>query len=420
MMASYMSSINKTNQVVLFEKNEKLGKKLFITGKGRCNVTNACDISTFKKNIITNEKFMYSSLTDFDNKTFIKFLEENNCPIKIERGLRVFPKSDKSYAITDCFKKLLKQNGVNIFLNEEVIDVNIKTNDCINSFEIITLKNNKKNIYLFDKLIIATGGLSYKTTGSTGSGYVFAKKFGINTIKTIPSLVPMVIKEKFVKLDGLLLKNINLSIYQNNKKIYEDFGDLEFYKYGITGPLVLKASSKLLNNKNVFIEEVINENYYKFNTELQFVIDLKPALSNEQLDNRIIKEIEKLDNKNDLFELFRKFLPIELVDLFINNLKKYNADIIYNVKWTKELRKKIIYLLKNFQISVEGLRGFDEAIITKGGIDCKQINPKTMESKFIKNLYFAGEVLDIDCLTGGFNITIAAVTGYTAGKYATK
>lgn len=264
MMASIMAQKD-TNEVVIFEKNEKLGKKLFITGKGRCNVTNACDLSVLKNNIIVNDKFMYSSLSQFDNKQLIKFLEKNDCPIKIERGLRVFPKSDKAYAITDCFKRIIKQKKIKVNLNERVVNVELKNNESSNNiFFITTESNNKINKYTFDKLIIATGGMSYPTTGSNGEGLDFAKKLGVKINNTIPVLRPMVVENDIRKIQNILLKNIGVKLYRysNEKKIiYEDFGDLEFYRYGITGPVVLKATSYMLKQEDIVFENRTNEKF---------------------------------------------------------------------------------------------------------------------------------------------------------------
>ena len=407
MMAAISSSKLKTNKVFLIEKNEKLGKKLFITGKGRCNVTNACNILDFKKNIIHNEKFMNSALSKFSNEDFISFLNENSCPVKVERGLRVFPTADKSYAITDCFKRLLKINAVSILLNTEVKKIDLVSENP-NQFKIKTTneKNNKENILIADKVIIATGGFSYQSTGSTGDGYKFAKNFNIDITNIKPALVPMRIDENKKTKKNILLKNIGIKITNQNKIYYQDFGDLEFYINGVKGPTILTASSKLI--------DYVDAKTLNFTKDFDLRIDFKPAITNAGLDKRLIREIEN-NNKCNLFDLYKKLLPIEI----ISNFHKFalpNVDIdipIYKI--TKEYRKEILYALKNFVVKLIGLNGFNEAIITAGGINCKEIDPKTMESKKIKGLYFIGEVLDIDCLTGGFNITIAVSTGFVAG-----
>lgn len=462
MMAAVAASKNNKNQVYLFEKNEKLGKKIFITGKGRCNATNACDIFELKKHIITNEKFMYSSLNNFDNKTFMKFLEDNGCKIKIERGLRVFPSSDKAYAVTDCFKRVLKEQGVIVKLDTEVVELVSEVNgnnevvsegsasvrpytDSVrpyyNKIKIKNLKTGKIELFNFDKIIITTGGLAYPSTGSTGDGYEFAKSLGINVNVLIPTLVPIEIENRNPKLDGLLLKNVGLKIYnyENKKLLREDFGDIEFYRNGITGPMVISASSYLIKQSDVVINDGQNENidksskfYYPMNYELKnkliFDIDLKAALSEKQLDDRIIREIEKMDGKNTIIDLLSKLLPMQMIDPFLDMLNKKNTenkiqlDKIDNKfiaqKINKNIRKNIVELLKSYKLIATGIRGFNEAIITRGGVDCKMVNPKTMQSKKYDNIYFAGEVLDIDCLTGGFNITIAVSTGWTAGYNA--
>ena len=462
MMAAVAASKNNKNQVYLFEKNEKLGKKIFITGKGRCNATNACDIFELKKHIITNEKFMYSSLNNFDNKSFMKFLEDNGCKIKIERGLRVFPSSDKAYAVTDCFKRVLKEQGVIVKLDTEVVELVSEENgnnevvsegsasirpygDSIcpyyNKIKIKNLKTGKIELFDFDKIIITTGGLAYPSTGSTGDGYEFAKSLGINVNEPIPTLVPIEIENRNPKLYGLLLKNVGLKIYnyENKKLLREDFGDIEFYRNGITGPMVISASSYLIKQSDVVINDGQNENidksskfYYPMNYELKnkliFDIDLKAALSEKQLDDRIIREIEKMDGKNTIIDLLSKLLPMQMIDPFLDMLNKkitenkIQIDKIDNKflaqKINKNIRKNIVELLKSYKLIATGIRGFNEAIITRGGVDCKMINPKTMQSKKYDNIYFAGEVLDIDCLTGGFNITIAVSTGWTAGYNA--
>ena len=490
MMAAVAASKNNKNQVYLFEKNEKLGKKIFITGKGRCNATNACDIFELKKHIITNEKFMYSSLNNFDNKSFMKFLEDNGCKIKIERGLRVFPSSDKAYAVTDCFKRVLKEQGVIVKLDTEVVglvieengnnevvgegsasgeqstglfspydfgvrpyDIGVrpyddgvcqyesKVNKYINKIRVRNLKNGKDEFFDFDKIIITTGGLAYPSTGSTGDGYEFAKSLGMNVNEPIPTLVPIEIENRNPKLDGLLLKNVGLKIYnyENKKLLREDFGDIEFYRNGITGPMVISASSYLIKQSDVVINDGQNENidksskfYYPMNYELKnkliFDIDLKAALSEKQLDDRIIREIEKMDGKNTIIDLLSKLLPMQMIDPFLDMLNKkitenkIQSEKIDNKflaqKINKNIRKNIVELLKSYKLIATGIRGFNEAIITRGGVDCKMINPKTMQSKKYDNIYFAGEVLDIDCLTGGFNITIAVSTGWTAGYNA--
>ena len=410
LMAGVTASKSKTNKVFLIEKNEKLGKKLFITGKGRCNVTSALNILDFKKNIIHNEKFMNSALSKFSNEDFMSFLNENSCPTKVERGLRVFPTSDKSYAITDCFKKILKKNNVNILLNTEVLDINlISENPNKFDIKILNKKNNKRDSLIADRVIITTGGASYPSTGSTGDGYKFAKNFGINVTYIKPALVPIKIDKNKLTKKNILLKNIGMKITNQNNIYYEDFGDLEFYVNGVKGPTILTASSKLT--------DYIDTKTLNFTKDFELHIDFKPALTYTELDKRIIREIEN-NNKLNLFDLYKKLLPIEIIPNFHKfALPDIDIDIeVYKIK--KEYRKKILHSLKDYTVKLIGFNDFNEAIITSGGINCKEINPKTMESKKIKGLYFAGEVLDIDCLTGGFNITIAVSTGYIAGLSA--
>lgn len=383
MLAAIAASKNITSpesgEVILIEKNEKLGKKLFITGKGRCNVTNNCEKDEFFKNIVNNNKFLYSAFSKFSNVDLIKLLNDNDCETKVERGNRVFPVSDKSYDITDCFKRILKSQGVKILLNTEVLDI---SHDLV-----VTTDKNKIEA---TKVIVATGGLSYKSTGSTGDGYNFAKKFGINVTNTRPSLVPLKVREsdECKKLKGLNLKNIAVKYIDNGKTVYSDFGELLYEDGYLDGPTVISASSYLADKEYVLS------------------IDLKPALDEKKLDTRLIREID--ENKfTDARDLLKKLLPLDMVDIFIGRLENRSLD--------RETRKKIVSLLKDFRYTINGRLGYDEAIITQGGIDLKEVNPKTMESKKIKGLFFAGEVLDIDGLTGGFNIQIAATTGYTAG-----
>ena len=424
MMASVRTSENKGNEVFLFEKNEKLGKKLFITGKGRCNVTNACDTFLLKNYIMRNQKFLLSSLSKFSNKDLIKFLEINNCKIKVERGLRVFPKSDKSFSITDCFKRVMRENGVSVFLDSEVIDIicdkdndtsrdNKKRSHIVKEIQFKNLRNNKISKIEVDRVIVATGGISYKSTGSTGDGYKFAKKFGIKICDQVPVLVPMGVSGDFSLLNGLLLKNIKAKFFINNRLLYESLGDVEFYKFGITGPIILSASSHLFDENNLIINDINSDEFFLKN-KILLSIDLKPALLSKQLDDRLIREIEKLKG-NDLVDLLLiKLLPRQLV-AFFKKIIFEDENFTIN-KMNKVYRKKILNLLKNFEIEIVSGRGFNEAIVTRGGVDCDELNPKTMESKKVKGLYFAGEVVDVDCLTGGFNITAATSMGYVAGS----
>lgn len=417
---SIQNSFKGTNivpEVLLIEKNEKLGKKLFITGKGRCNLTNNCEKEEFFKNIVTNPKFLYSAYSEFTNNDLMKLVEDNGCQLKTERGNRVFPVSDKSYDVLDALKKALRDNKVIIKLNTEVIDLKCKrkyisVDDSIsdkeseNIFEITTNKNEK---IVADKVIVATGGLSYPSTGATGDGYRFAKKFDISVVNQSPSLVPFDVKEldECVSMQGLTLKNIAIKIIKNNKIIYKDFGELLFTHFGVSGPVIISASSYI---------DVTNDDKI-----IILSIDLKPALDEDKLDDRLIRDFESNKNKK-LKNVIEGLLPSSMVDVFLDRLNALNSKIntcdLRISEVSKEVRNSMISLLKDFRFTITSKRGFDEAIITRGGIDVKEINPKTMESKSIKGLYFAGEVLDIDALTGGFNIQIAATTGYVAGAKA--
>ena len=386
MMAAIAAKKN-GNDVTLLEKNEKLGKKLFITGKGRCNLTNASDINSHMNNLMSNPKFMYSAFNAFNSDDIISLIEESGVKTKVERGNRVFPKSDKSSDIIKALKKQLDSLGVKVVLNYEVKDI---TKD--DEFKI-------NDEYTCDSLIIATGGLSYKSTGSTGDGYKWAKQFDHKTTKTYPSLVPFNIKEDYCKeLQGLSLKNVNLKLLKDDKTLYEDLGEMIFTHFGVSGPLVLSASS--------FVADKMEDGY-------KISIDLKPALDEATLDKRILRDFDKYKNKNfnnSLNDLLpKKLIPIIIRLSGIDEYKKVN-------EITKEERQRLVGLIKNLEFNIESLRGYDEAIITKGGIDVKVINPKTMESKKIPGLYFVGEVLDLDSLTGGYNLQLAWSTGYVAGN----
>ena len=421
-----VEKVKEPSQVLLLEKNEKLGKKMFISGKGRCNITNNCDRDEFFKNVVRNSKFLYSAFSEFSNEDLKKMIEDNGCPLKVERGNRVFPVSDKSYDVIDALKCALKVAGVKVKLNTEVLNIKLLSTDdtsvgddirphrrgenCEPAGFLVTTNNGEK--ITADKVIIATGGLSYPSTGSTGDGYKFAKDFSINVIKQLPSLVPFNVKEleDCKSMQGLTLKNISIKIFdvkKPNKALYEDFGELLFTHFGVSGPVILSASC--------FVEDLEGK---------ILSIDLKPALSLEQLDARILREFDENNNKK-LKSIIEKLLPASMVEVFINRLdknekrlKEKNVSTIGDVKVSevdKQLRKEIIDLLKDFRLTIESARGFNESIITRGGIDVKEINPKTMESKKVKGLYFAGEVLDVDALTGGFNMQIACSTGFAAG-----
>lgn len=381
------------NEVHIYEKNEKLGKKIFITGKGRCNITNACDMETLFQSVVTNSKFLYSSFYGYTNQDVIEFFERIGVETKIERGNRVFPVSDHSSDVIAGLTRELRDLGVEIHLYSEVTKV--VGNE---RFEYIELKNGQK--VKGDACIVATGGFSYQTTGSTGDGYRFAKALGHEVTEILPALVPLVIKEDYVKeLQGLSLRNVKATVLDGKKKLYEDFGEMLFTHFGVSGPLMLSASSYIASKVKT--------------KELKLVIDLKPALTFEQLDQRVLRDFDENINKqfkNAIQKLFpSKLIPVILAVCNIDPDKKVNLI-------TKEERHQFVTLIKNFTFTIQGLRDFNEAIITKGGVKVKEINPTTMESKLIQNLYFVGEVLDLDALTGGFNLQIAWSTGYAAGS----
>ena len=405
MMAAYRAS-NKSNKVILLEKNEKLGKKLFITGKGRCNVTNNCQRDEFFNNVVTNSKFLYSSYGNFSNLDAIDFFNSNGCPLKSERGGRVFPVSDKAYAITDCFKKLLAKNNVKINLNCRVKKIDIIQNGSDgNKFDILCEDTKLKDVKHIecDYLIIATGGYSYKSTGSDGFAYEFARKNNIEVTALDRGLVPLELaKADFKRLNNLTLKNIAINVKEGEKIIYKDFGELTFCEYGVYGPVILSLSSYISS------EDIKKKKY-------SISIDLKPAINKNELDKRLISDL-KIHNNKSLKNSFDLLLPKKLIPVFTDRLRKVGVDVEKNAsEVTKNDREMILNLLKNFNYIIKKKRDFDEAIITKGGINVSEINPKTLEVKKIKNLYIVGESLDVDCLTGGFNITVALSTGALAG-----
>ena len=398
MMAS-ISAVKEGHDVTLLEQNEKLGKKIYITGKGRCNVTNAGDAEDFFEHLVTNKRFMYSSFYGFTNYDMMEFLEKEGLKLKIERGNRVFPESDKSSDVIKTIEQALKNAGVKIILDTKVRTICIENNK--NGFSCCTgvlLENGKK--LSADSVIVATGGISYQATGSTGDGYSMAAKAGIKVKPCIPALVPLVTDEIWIKeLQGLSLRNVIVSIWDKSKKLYEEFGEMLFTHFGVSGPCVLSASS--------YIGEMLEKK------NLKLSIDLKPALTIEQLDKRILQDFDEVKNKqykNSLDKLLpQKIIPAVIMKSGINPDKKVN-------EISREERQALVKSLKQFDLNITGLRGFNEAIITHGGVDVKEINPSTMESKKVKGLYFAGEVLDLDAVTGGYNLQIAWSTGYAAGK----
>lgn len=385
------------SDVTLIEKNEKLGKKIYITGKGRCNVTNNADIEVIFKNINRNPKFMYSALYGFDNSRVYSFFEENGCPLKVERGERVFPVSDHASDIIKTLTKALKDRHVKIMLNTAAKELIIEDGAVKG-----VILDDGSSLYA-DKVIVTTGGVSYPTTGSTGDGYKFAESAGHTVTPVRPGLVPLVTGETWVpRLQGLSLKNVELKLFSEDKCVYKEQGEMLFTHFGISGPLVLSASAyydtESRKNRNITVS-----------------LDLKPALDEEALDKRILRDFEKFSNKqfkNSLDELLpAKLIPV-IVDL--SGIDPYKAVNVVS----REERKNLVHLLKNLVMTVIGTGNFNEAIITIGGVNVKEINASTMESKLVKNLFFAGEVLDIDAMTGGFNLQIAWSTGYLAGECA--
>ncbi len=393
MMAAYAAAECGHN-VVLLEQNEKLGKKLYITGKGRCNVTNDCEPDKLFGNIVSNPKFLYSAFYDFDNKQMEAFLKEAGCPLKVERGERVFPVSDHSSDVIAAFERMLKKKGVSVRHKTTVKEVTVQDGAVTG----VLLTDGTR--LLADAVILATGGLSYPTTGACGDGYRMAEMVGHTIKECVPALVPMEIQEPWCgSLQGLSLKNVRLTMLSGTKKVWQGFGEMLFTHFGISGPLVLSASS-----------------YYgkcKDKKQTTVLIDLKPALTVEQLDKRILRDFEQNLNKqfkNVIGGLYpAKLMPV-MIELSGIGAEKKVHEI------TKEERSRLVSLTKGLTMHVSGLRDYNEAIITQGGVNVKEVNPSTMESKLVKGLYFAGELLDLDAVTGGFNLQIAWSTGHLAGS----
>lgn len=390
LISAYFRAV-RGEDVYLIEKNEKPGKKLYITGKGRCNVTNDCDVDEFLSNVVTNAKFLNGAIRRFPPEKFMEFLSEKT-KLKTERGNRVFPLSDKASDVTKCLCAYAEEAGAEIKLNEKVLSINASDSKIVS---VVT----DKATYPCDNVIVCTGGLSYPSTGSTGDGYAFAKSFGHTIISPVAALSGVNLKGDFYKnLQGLSLKNVAISVINGKKKIYSDFGEMLFTHFGVSGPTIISASSFInrLNLRDVYIS-----------------LDLKPALTEEQLDARVLRDFEKYKNKaikNSLDDL----LPKAMIPVVIK-AAGINGDIKNN-ELKAENRRKIVAAIKDFRMYPHSLRDLNEAIVTSGGVSVKEIDPKTMESKLVKGLFFAGEVIDADALTGGFNITIAACTAYSAGN----
>ena len=408
-MMAAISASKKGNEVYLIEKNGRLGKKLLITGKGRCNITSSLDIKDFIQNIPGNGKFLYSAFDNYTNNDIINFLKEHGVGVKEERGNRIFPVSDKSMDVLNAFEKELKKKNVKIKLNTRVVGIDTENG----RVESLTYENENGQLKKLtaDKIILATGGKTYSSTGSTGDGYEIAQKLGHTVTKIRPSLVPLTATGKSLNickdLQGLSLKNVGIKLIDStkNKVIYEDFGEMLFTHFGVSGPTILSASAHLLRYKN--IDELLKNN------KINLVIDFKPALQIEKLDARIQRDFAEEKNKEYKNSL-NNLLPQKLINTIVE-LSQINPNKQVN-EVTREERINLAKLLKNFTITISGFRPIEEGIVTSGGISIKEINPKTMESKIVEGLYFAGEVIDVDAYTGGFNLQIAYSTGYTAGS----
>jgi predicted Rossmann fold flavoprotein len=393
-MMAAIKAAERGYSVTIVEKNEKLGKKLFITGKGRCNVTTSKDIEEIIENIKGNGTFMYSALYTFSNYDLMKMIEAKGVKLKVERGDRVFPESDKSSDIIRCFERYLSENNVEAIFNTRVIEILTQEEG------VKAVKLSDGRILECDSVILATGGKSYPYTGSTGDGYKLAEKVGHSITDIKPSLIPLVTKEEWVReLMGLSLKNIEITVKHKNRAAYRDFGEMLFTHFGISGPVVLSASRKVVD----FLPE-----------EVEISIDLKPALDNNELDKRILRDFEKYKNKqfkNSLEDLLpKKLIPIVITLSEIDPEKAINSI-------TKEERQVLLKLFKEFKLTAVGTRPIEEAIVTRGGVSIKEVDPATMESRIVKGLFIVGELLDVDALTGGFNLQIAFSTGYCAGIY---
>lgn len=396
MMAAYAAA-ESGHAVTLLEQNEKLGKKLFITGKGRCNLTNASDMEQLFANVVSNRKFLYSAFYSYDNEQVISFFESHGMPTKTERGNRVFPVSDHSSDVIAALSAALREQHVEVFLHTKVKRLLLEKRDEEKRVTGVELADHTK--MHADAVIVATGGISYPSTGATGDGYRMAEESGHKMVSPTPALVPMEMKEPWVRdLQGLSLRNVRMSVARGKKKLYEDFGEMLFTHFGVSGPLVLSASGCIPAKA--------------FDQELSMTIDLKPALDVEQLDHRILREFDEMKNKqfkNSLGHL----LPAKMIPVMIA-LSGIDPDTKVN-EISREQRQNLLHLFKNMPLTITGLRDFKEAIITKGGVSVKDINPSTMESKLVQGLYFCGEVLDLDALTGGYNLQIAWSTGHLAG-----
>ncbi len=421
-MMAALSAAGKGHCVTVFEKNEKLGKKIYITGKGRCNVTNACEPQELYQSVVSNSKFLYSAFSRFDNQAVQDFFEANGCPLKTERGGRVFPVSDHSSDIIRALSSALEKAGVEIRLHTPVKKLLVrKAEDGSNAIRGLKLLSGEE--ITADAVVLACGGLSYQATGSTGDGMRMAQELGHSLVPCMPSLVPFHIKEEWCRqLQGLALKNVSAALYIEEKEIYSGFGEMLFTHFGVSGPLILSASSyyqtaaeKLRKKKEKQAKKAgaaaeLENGRTKAHAYLK--LDLKPALSMEQLDKRILRDFE--DNKNKQFKnAVDGLFPARLVPIMIQLSGIDPEKKVHEI--TREERKYFEECIKGLTLTIAGTRGFEEAIITRGGVRVKEVNPSTMESRLVPGLYMAGEMLDLDALTGGFNLQIAWSTGYLAG-----
>ena len=391
------------NNVTIIEKNSDFGKKLLITGKGRCNITSSLYMSEFIKNTPGNGQFLYSAFQNYTNTDIIDFLKNQGLEVKEERGNRIFPVTDKSIDVLNCFKSKINELKIKKLFNTRVQKILVQNG------EVLGVRT-EKEIIQTDKIILATGGKSYPLTGSTGDGYLIAQNIGHKVTEIRPSLVPLVIYEKneCKEMQGLSLRNVGIKIIDEskNKLIYEDFGEMIFTHFGISGPTILSGSAHLVRYKE--IDNLMKEQ------KIKLQIDLKPALTEEQLDERILRDFKEFKNKQFKHAL-DKLLPQKMIPIVIEKTKINEEKRVNEI--TKEERRNLIKVLKKFELTIKDFRPVEEAIITSGGINIKEINPKTMESKLVKGLYFAGEIMDVDSYTGGFNLQIAYSTGYTAGMH---
>lgn len=400
-MIAAITSAKQGNETILLEQNKTLGKKLLITGKGRCNITSSLDMDEFIQNIPGNGRFLYSAFQNFTNQDIIDLLNENGLEVKTERGNRIFPITDRAVDVLNCLIDELKKNNVKIKTNSKVSRILVEENK-VNGVE---LENSEK--ISCDKVILATGGKSYPLTGSDGNGYNLAKKLGHTITEIKPSIVPLKAEEYLCQsMQGLSLKNVKITIKdeEKNKKIYDDFGEMLFTHFGVSGPTILSSSAHLVRYKN--IAELFKNN------KIKLIIDLKPALSEDELDLRILRDWNELKNK-EFKNSLDKLLPQKMIKTIIELTNISESKRVNEI--TKEERLNLVKIIKGLTINIKGFRSIEEAIVTAGGISIKEINPKTMESKIVKGLYFAGEIIDVDAYTGGFNLQIAYSTGYTAG-----